>query len=166
MRRFRLRNTIESRFTFASSANTCRISSGSMASTLSAVRRSSLTSMRCRSESKVSDLSTVLPRVVTPPFDSASSVPAVQFKRHVSGHGEQETRRLVPRPKLADGVAPAIEKYAALEPLLFQLVSESLSAVRMAWTAIAAMTPVRKSPETPIPIASARASACRGTMSP
>jgi hypothetical protein len=51
-------------------------------------------------------------------------------------------------------------------PLLFQLVSASESALRMAWTAIAAMTPVRKSPETPIPIASARASACRGTMSP
>jgi|RhiMethySRZTD1v2_1073278.scaffolds.fasta_scaffold154173_4 hypothetical protein len=49
----------------------------------------------------------------------------------------------------------------ALEPVLFQLVSESVSAVRMAWTAIAAMTPVRKSPKIPIPIASARASACR-----
>jgi hypothetical protein len=45
-------------------------------------------------------------------------------------------------------------------------VSEPASAVRMAWTAIAAMTPVRKSPQTPIPIASARASACRGTISP
>jgi hypothetical protein len=31
---------------------------------------------------------------------------------------------------------------------------------------VSAMTPVRKSPQTPIPIASARASACRGTISP
>jgi hypothetical protein len=49
---------------------------------------------------------------------------------------------------------------------IFQSILVSVSAVRMAWTAIAAMTPVRKSPETPIPIASARVSACRGTISP
>jgi hypothetical protein len=47
-----------------------------------------------------------------------------------------------------------------------QPASESVSAVRMAWTAIAAMTPVRNSPETPIPIACARVIACRGTISP
>src|SRR5262245_8449417 len=44
--------------------------------------------------------------------------------------------------------------------------SRSASAARMAWTAIPAVRPVRNSPEKPITIASARPSACRGTISP
>src|SRR5215470_16322379 len=64
MRRFRLPITIESRFAFASLTTRSGISGASIASRLSAVRRSSLTSMRCTTvspEIQSSDLLLALP---------------------------------------------------------------------------------------------------------
>jgi hypothetical protein len=101
-------------------------------------------------------------RIVRP---SAFAVPTLMTSSKRSGGSIGSSPELAPLRILSARIA-AIGKQPALELLLFQLVSELVSAVRMAWTAIAAMTPVSKSPETPIPIASARASACRGTMSP
>jgi hypothetical protein len=93
-------------------------------------------------------------------IESASWEPVALKPAWSTGHdGSCATRLPAPLP-------PSTPDRNVVPSSYLSAVSESARAVRMAWTAIAAMTPVRNSPRIPIPIASARASACRGTISP
>jgi len=71
-------------------------------------------------------------------------------------------------PRMVANIGPALRKLLETRVVQskFGPLPPSVSAERMAWTAIAVMTPVTKSPKYPIPIASARVNVCLGMKSP